>query len=509
MTTQNSIEKKLNDLKNILKEAEKFKNAALSLETDIQTLCPTDAIEEEGEIAVFLENKEYLLRRTWEYTDDLLFLYEQKDELSEWDRALIESAFRQYLRESSITPEKAAEFSLIEKKAYASWSKAYDKGDFSEFKEALNAVIKGKTEKCALRSLTEEEEARFSCPYDLLLDEYERGFNVKTLDPLFKDCRTRLTSLIEKIGASEKRVRTDFLTRSVTVDDQMTVADKIASVLGFDTDRGTLTLAKHAFTSRLSKNDVRMTTYLDDFNFTSNIYTVLHESGHALFEQLQPGENFDYFLQDQKTQGMHESVSRFYENIIGRSEGFIHFIYPILRELLPLCLYDVTERELYEAVNIVKPTLIRTEADEVTYSLHIIIRYELEKELINGNLSIDDLKDAWNSKYKEYLGISPENDKEGVLQDVHWTSDFGYFPTYLLGNIYASMYYKTLCSEMDVDSLLREGKIEEITSWMKERVFKKADRLSPGEWIKDITGKDVTPDDYLEYLGDKYIKIYG
>ncbi len=509
MTAQNSIEGSLKGLKDILREAEKYRCAAEILGTDIQTVCPQYAMEDEGEVAVFLENREYLLRRDQEYGDRLVFLQENRDKLSEWDKALIDSAYRRHLKESGITPERAARFSLLSKKAYASWRKAFEESDLELFREPLSRVIDSKKEMCALRILTPEEKKRFSCVYDLLLDDYERGFTVEKLDRVFNECRIGISGLLKKIRESDKKIRTDFLTRPVSVDMQMRAARWLNDLIGFDSKRGSLILAKHAFTARLTRNDVRITTYLDDNNFTTGLYTVLHEAGHALFEQLQPKENFEYFLTEEKTQGMHESVSRFYENIIGRSQGFIHFVYPHLKDLLPEVMHDVSERELYEAVNLVQPSLVRTEADEVTYSLHIIIRYELEKELINGDLTVDDLEEAWNSKYRDYLGISPGNVREGVMQDVHWTSEFGYFPTYLLGNIYGAMYYKTMCSELPVDTLLREGNIGKITDWMKERVFKKADRLSPEEWIKDITGKDITPGDYLEYLEQKVTEIYG
>ncbi len=509
MTARNKIDEKLDSLKKILKETEKYRDAAAILETDMLTLCPDDAMEEQGEIQVFLENKEYLLKKSPEYEESLLYLKERRDELGEWDRSLVDSLYRKYLLENRISPEKASEFSRLEKKAYASWCKAKDKSDFSIFSEPLRGVVEGKKEECSLRSLTEDEEKSFGCTYDLLLDENERGFNVKKVDVLFNECRSSISGLIEKIRMSDKKIRTDFLSRAVSTEDHMKVARKLADVLGFDSRRGTVLLAKHGFTNRLSRNDVRMTTYPDDFNFTTNIYTTLHETGHALFEQLQPKENFDYFISDQKTQGMHESVSRFYENIIGRSEGFIHFIYPYLKELVPHALYDVSERELYEAVNLVRPSLIRVDADEVTYSLHIIIRYELEKELINGGLSVDELEEAWNAKYEEYLGLHPPNAREGVLQDVHWTSDFGYFPTYLLGNIYGAMIFNKIREEMNLDSMLREGKIQAVTEWMKDRVFLKADRLSPGEWIKDITGREIDTKDYLSYLNQKYSGIYG
>ena len=206
--------------------------------------------------------------------------------------------------------------------------------------------------------------------------------------------------------------------------------------------------------------------------------------------------------------GMHESVSRFYENRIGRSRAFVHLIYPKTCEIFPQVMHDVSEEELYEALNVVEPSLIRTQADEFTYVFHIMIRYEIEKALMEGSLEIKDVPQAWNSKYQEYLGITPPDDKSGVLQDVHWTFGFGYFPTYAIGNFYNSMYYKELEKAMDVDATVAAGDFKKLNGWMKEHVFARADLVEPKQWIREITGRDLTPDDFLDYLEEKYSKIY-
>ena len=205
---------------------------------------------------------------------------------------------------------------------------------------------------------------------------------------------------------------------------------------------------------------------------------------------------------------MHESVSRFYENILGRSKAFIHLIYPKFKEIFGDIFFDVSEEELYEAVNEVKPSLIRTEADELTYSLHIIIRYEIEKDIINNKVDLKDIKALWNKKYEEYLGVTPTNDSEGILQDVHWSSGFGYFPTYALGNIYNAMYYNSMKEKLDVDKLIRENKMDVILKYMTENVFKDANKLDSKTWIKKITNKDIDSSYFLKYLEDKYVELY-
>ena len=214
------------------------------------------------------------------------------------------------------------------------------------------------------------------------------------------------------------------------------------------------------------------------------MYSIIHEGGHALFDQNQPAENHDHFIIDGKTMGMHESVSRFYENRIGRSESFAEFVYPKVCELFPDAMDGVSEKEFYEGLNVVKPTLIRTESDEFTYTFHIIIRYEIEKALFAGEIKVE------------------------ALQDVHWASGFGYFPTYAIGNFYNAMYYNRMKQEVAVEDAIREGNFEPVNSWMINHVFAKADKLSPQEWIKDITGREFTPVDFLDYLEEKYSKIY-
>lgn len=297
------------------------------------------------------------------------------------------------------------------------------------------------------------------------------------------------------------------MSRKVTRPQQEEMTRYLLGLLGFDAQRGAWTTSEHPFTEILGKNDIRVTTHFYEDQFASSMYSIIHECGHALFEQLQPKENFTHYLNN-KTMGQHESVSRFYENRIGRSESFVHLIYPKAKEIFPQVLSDVTERELYEALNLVQPSLIRTEADEFTYTFHIIIRYELEKAIIDDRISLENLPQLWNDKYASYLSVRPGNDREGVLQDMHWTSGFGYFTAYALGNLYNAMYYNRMAEELDIDHLVAAGRIGEINDWMQSHVFAQADRLDPQEWLKQMTGKTLSPDAFLDYLEQKYTAIY-
>ena len=224
--------------------------------------------------------------------------------------------------------------------------------------------------------------------------------------------------------------------------------------------------------------------------------------------QNEPAEDHDHFLNDNVSNGMHESVSRFFENVIGRSKAYTHLIYPKFIETFSE-FSDITEEELYEAINIVEPSLIRTEADEVTYGLHIVIRYEMEKKLCSGELKVENAASEWNRLYKEYLGVEPTDDACGILQDVHWTSGFGYFPSYAIGNAYNAMYLKELKKEYDFDELVSKGDFKTINEWLKNHIFKEANHLDPKDWIKQITNKELSAKDFLEYLNNKYKDIYN
>ena len=265
---------------------------------------------------------------------------------------------------------------------------------------------------------------------------------------------------------------------------------------------------EHPFTTNFGSKDVRVTTHYFEDNFISNIFTTLHEGGHALFMMYEPAEFEKNHVDNMMTSAMHECISRFYENIIGRSEAFIHFIYPKLCEVSKDLMDGVSERELYEGVNIARPSLIRTESDELTYCLHIMVRYEIERAMVNGEITVDDVPAMWNRKYKEYLGVDVPNDRDGCLQDVHWTMAFGYFPSYALGNAYGAQILRTMEREIDVWGSVRRGDLSCVLNWLRENVFNRASLMDPDAWIRAITGESLNPDYYLDYLEDKYTKLY-
>ena len=503
------LKKNLESVKKVLSDAEMYRHACSVLNFDLETICPPEAMEEQGEVNAFLSSKAYALTKTPKFIASAQYVFDHRAELDdELDKIWAESWARDYALEKNITSEMQHQFSLVYNKAYVDWLNAKQKRDFSAFAPSLNAVRDAELKRISLI----DSEYALPNAYDNLLNCYERGMTSADLDAAFEECRNRLVPLLKKIQASKKHIRTDFLSRRVSDEQQKQMAQYLLERMGFDFSRGAFTTTEHPFTDGLGKNDARVTTHYYPEQFASSMFSIIHEGGHALFEQLQPKSDHAHFITGNKTMGMHESVSRFYENRIGRSEAFIHLIYPKVCEIFPNVMQDVSERELFEAMNIVKPSLIRTEADEFTYTFHIIIRYEIEKRIIcekaNEKANIEDLPALWNKKYKEYLGVEPKNDAEGILQDVHWSGGFGYFPAYAVGNMYNAMYFNTMKKELDIDSLVRSGDFGTINAWMRDNVFALADRLSPKDWLKKITGGVFSPAAFLDYLEEKYTALY-
>ena len=495
------LEKDLACFHGTLAAAEKYAHAAAVLSYDQETICPEKAMEEQGEVGAMLQTEAFRLIKGEAFISALKNLHGHTDELDEFDAAAVEKHYRSFEKTANITPEMNHEFALVYNRAFVNWLEAKNKADFSVFAPSLKEVRDIEIRKVGLR------DSRIDNIYDNLLDDYEKGMTTGVLDETFSRCAARLRPLLKKIMSGGKEIRTDFLSRPVSDAQQAEMARYLMEVLKYDFSRGAFTTTEHPFTSKLGRNDIRITTHYHADSFASSMYSIIHESGHALFEMLSPSENDDHHL-DGKTMGQHESVSRFYENRIGRSEAFVRLIYPKVKEIFPDVMADVTERELYEALNVVQPSLIRTEADEFTYTFHIIIRYEIEKMIVDGTVSIQDLPRIWNEKYEEYLGVRPESDRDGVLQDVHWSSGFGYFPTYALGNMYNAMYMNRMKQELDLDAAIASGSLKEINDWMQTNVFARANLLAPKDWIREITGRSFTPDDFLDYLEEKYSRLY-
>ena len=498
-------EENLRLVRSVMKNTTRYYQAAQLVEFDQTTVCPEQGKEEAGETIVALLEMIYRLRHEETFLTAAEELYQERESLNVWERLLSEMLHRERVRTEHYSAKEKAENEHIKNRAWIDWVEARERNDFSFFAPSFDALRKSEMHRV---SLWDDPVVKDMSLYDRMIREYERGITGETLDALFSQCKNRILPLLKDISRSKRQIRKDFLHRKVTKEEQERLSAYLLSTIRFDHGQGLLAESASPFTEIIGQNDIRIAVHYEPYDFMSTFYTVLHEAGHAIFEQLQPPENYAYFLNEEKSRGMHESVSRFYENFIGRSRAFIHLVYPTLCDILPRVFFDVSEAEFYDAVNEVCASPIRRSSDQVTYIIHIMIRYEIERDLIDGELQAADVPRVWKEKYEEYLGVTPENDVEGCLQDITWTSYFGYFPTYALGDFYSAMYYRTMNQDFDVEEAVLAGDFEKINQWLKERVFKKSVLLPAEEWIRDITGHELSANDLLTLLEEKYDKIY-
>ena len=346
-------------------------------------------------------------------------------------------------------------------------------------------------------------------PYDALLNEYEEGLNMQTLDAFFAQLREVIVPLIARVQAAEK-IEDSFLYKHYPVEIQRKFSDYLMDVLGMDRSHCGIAETEHPFTTNFNNKDVRITTHYHEDNLVSSMFSVIHEGGHGLYE-LGADDCYNYtVLSGGASMSIHESQSRFYENIIGRSRAFVHAIFPKVKEFFPEQLQGVDEEMFYRAINKAEPSLIRTEADELTYALHIMVRYEIEKMLIDGRLEVKDIPEQWNRLYKEYLGVDVPSDREGCLQDMHWSGGMlGYFPSYALGSAYGAQMLSKMQEELgDVYADVAAGDLSRITGWLREKIHRWASSRKPGELFESVCGK-FDAKYFTDYLTEKYTELYN
>ena len=386
--------------------------------------------------------------------------------------------------------------------AHVAWLEAKEKKDYSLFAPHLKKMIDFSKKFVDLRDEKKET------TYDTILSDFEEGWNISRYDDFFNKLKEGLVPLIQKVTKSKVKIREDFLSYNVPIYKQDMFSRYLLEREGHTFNNLVLMTTEHPFTSGMSENDCRVTTHYYENNFLSNVYSIMHEGGHALFDLNEPKEFKKHHIAGHMTMAMHECMSRLFENMISRSEAFVHLIYPKFKELFNE-FEDVSEEELYLASNIARPSLNRCDADELTYSMHILIRYELEKEFINGKVNIKTLNKKWNKMYRDILGVKVPDDKEGILQDVHWTSTYGYFPTYALGSAYAAQIYHKMNEEFNIDEAIRNDDIKKIVTWLKDHAWNIASIKTPDEWIKEVTGEEFNVQYYIDYLKEKYSRIYN
>ena len=500
-----AIRRDLDELFAKLSQRERKEHICKILSYDMETAAPKGGMMEDADNITSLQAEIFKLKKDPDYIFSVHKLFTTDYEtLDVWSKRLIELLHRDLEQQKGISPSLDNEANELFSKAYITWIKAKEDDSYEEFKDTLKKIADME------RTLVEARTGTCENAYDVLISDFEHGFSSADLDVFFDELEKGIVPLYRAVRKSKYVPRHDFLNRKVPIAKQEEFSRYLLEFNGFDFQRGSLSTTEHPFTEQFGKDDVRVTTKYFEDNFVSNMYSVIHEGGHAIFGLNIPKEVFTYHLGEGcLSMAKHESVSRFYENVIGRSKEYIHAIYPKFKELFAEEMSDVSEEDFYEGVNYIdQKNLLRTEADELTYTLHIIIRYRLEKEIMAGNVDFDTLNRKWDDMYEAYFGIKASSDCKGILQDVHWTSGFGYFPTYAMGNAMNVMYLKKMDEEIGFAKTVKAGKMNVILDWMKENVFAKAPLLDTKEWIKEITGEEFSAKDYVEYLTKKFTKLY-
>lgn len=426
---------------------------------------------------------------------------EEFSELSDTMQFIVTRMKRDMDKDSRIPKERYEAFVRAQAESENAWEEAKAAADFSVFAPHLEKMI----------ALTAEL-AGYTDPgrdvYDVLIDKYEEGMGAKTVDRLFGELKEGLIPLVKKILAAGQPDDAKFQ-GSFDVDAQRKVQDMLLSYIGFSREAGAVGESEHPFTLNFSSQDVRVTNHYYEHAPLFSMFSAIHEGGHAIFEQNVNPEYDNTVAGSCRYMGIHESQSRFYENILGRNRNFWLPIYGKLQDLLPQ-FRDISLDEFYREINHVRNSFIRTDADEVTYCFHIILRYEMEKAIFLEHVPVEELPGLWNRKMQEYLGITPSDDAEGILQDMHWSGAlFGYFPSYLLGSIYDGMFLEQLEAELGpVDELLASGRILEITKWLNEKIHRYGSTRKPKEVLAAVCGREVTAEPLLRYFTKKYTEIY-
>ena len=433
----------------------------------------------------------------------LLDALDTENSFNALEQCNIREARREYDMETKVPKKLVMEMAELSSKGHQVWVKARSENKFSDFAPTLKQLVE-------LKKRWAEYVSPELPSYDANIDIYERGATMDKITPVFETLKAELIPLIRDIQESDYKPDASFLSGNFPVDKQEGLGRRISEEMGFAFDRGRMDVSVHPFCGGSHPTDVRITTRYRTDNFIESLYAVIHETGHGLYEQGRMEEGRDLPVSEALTMGIHESQSLFWERMIAQSPAFCNRYLPLIAETFPENFKAVSNEQLYEAVNVSEPSYIRVEADEVTYPMHVILRYEIEKGLFDGSVEINTLPELWNSKMKEYLGVEPPSDTLGVLQDTHWSgAAFGYFPSYTLGAIYASQFYKTLLQEKpDLGNEIESGNLATIRQWLNQEIHEKGRLLSVANLVKQVTGDDLNPTIFLDYLKKKYRKIY-
>lgn len=424
-------------------------------------------------------------------------------QLDDTTKARIRERNDYYQKSKSIPEDLFKEYSVLTSEANIAWEEARENNDFKHYLPYLEKMVEIKRKFAEYFGYEQH-------PYNALLNEFEPGLTIDKLDPIFKNLREASVSLLERIKKSKDQTPEQIFEQPYSIEKQKEFNRYILPIIGFNMNGGRLDETVHPFAQSINTGDVRITTRYLENNVRTAIFGTIHEAGHGIYEQNISTGLEGTVLCSGASFGIHESQSRFLENMVGRSREFWQYFYSDFQQAFPQQLNNVSLEEFYRAVNTVKPSFIRVEADELTYNLHIMIRYEIEKALIGGEIEAKDLPAVWNDKMEEYLGIRPETDTEGVLQDVHWSfGGFGYFPSYSLGNLFAAqLLYKIQSDLPDFYQHIEKGEFAVIQEWLKEKIHQHGKVYTPNQLILKVTGEELNAEYLVQYLEAKYTEIY-
>lgn len=425
------------------------------------------------------------------------------DQLEANEQKNLERIREDFDKARKYSTEFVQELSRAQSEAFQAWRKAKEADDFEIFAPELERMVSLKQKEAGLLGYEDH-------PYDPLLDSFEPGLKTQEVERVFKGLRARLEPLLSTLKSSSSEAEEGIMYRHYPVQEQLDFSLEVLQAMGYDLKKGRQDLSPHPFTISFSPQDVRVTTRMDANNLHEGIWSSIHEGGHALYEQGLPIEAYGLPEGEACSLAIHESQARLWENIIGRGRAFWQHFFPKLKDRFPENLKDVNLDQFLRAMNTVRPSLIRTNADELTYHFHIIIRFEIEKALIEGSLKVKDVPEVWNQKYEEYLGVEVPSDAQGCLQDVHWShGGFGYFPTYSLGSLYSAQFYKQASEEQgDLEEKIAKGDLHTLREWLRENIHQWGRLERSGELCKRVTGKELDPDPFIDYAWKKYGDLY-
>ncbi|MDN3426320.1 carboxypeptidase M32 [Microbacterium sp. APC 3898] len=481
-----------------------YEEAIALLYWDLRTGAPKKGVELRSESIGTLSAEVFNLSTSDEFGELLSSLEEDQATLDPYIRRSVEEARKEYDLSKKVPPEEYKKFIILKSKAESVWETAKDASDFSMFLPYLEDLVS------STKKMIGYWGEKNGSPYNTLLDQYEPGMTTEILDEVFGKLRNRIVPLVQKIAASPNKPETAFLYEHFPKEAQEDFSRQMLEQLGYDFEAGRLDETVHPFMISINRQDIRVTTKYDEGDFRNAVFGTIHEGGHAMYEQNLGEALAGLPIETGASMGIHESQSLFCENFIGRNEHFWQNNFNLLKEYAPKQFADVELADYVRAINESKPSLIRIEADELSYALHIMVRYELEKGLFDGDLQVRDLPQLWNDKYEEYLGVRPSNDAEGVLQDVHWAgASFGYFPSYALGYMYAAQFKDAMLKDLpNFDELLAERNVKPIREWLSKNIHHHGAFKKPLEILKEVTGEGLNPDYLADYLEEKYSKIY-